>query len=272
MVQSALRLRERREAALAGRSPRAVGAAKDSAALTWVYAWGWSSASVIDAHASPGRRGVAARLVRRGLLAATPSPSGRGVRGAPAEVLTLTPDGVAEVEAVLPEAEVIPYPTQADRTIPWHQLRHDTLVQLWTARRLHDGTITGYVTPRQMAGRPSGAGEKQPDAVWRHPTLGAVAVELELTAKREREQAQAALALLRAIRPKTATDAGGGYDAAVILSHSPAILARWRRSLTPGETLPTYERDASRHWRRAGSRTVPDWARGRVVFDQVALS
>lgn len=271
MVQSAMRLRERREAALAGCSPRAVGAMKDAAALAWVYRWGWSSASVIDAHASPGRRGVAARLVRRGLLVATPSPSGRGVKGAPAEVLTLTPDGVAEVEAVLPPAEVLPYPTAADRTIPWQQLRHDALVQLWTARRLGQGVITGYVTPRQMAGRPSGAGEKQPDACWRHPTLGAVAVELELTAKREREQAQAALALLRAIRPKTATDAGGGYDAAVILSHSPAILDRWRRSLTPGETLPTYERDASRHWRRAGSRTVPDWVRDRVILQRVEL-
>lgn len=271
MVQSALRLRERREAALAGRSPRAVGAAKDSAALLWVYRWGWSSASVIDAHASPGRRGVAARLVRRGLLAATPSPSGRGVRGAPAEVLTLTADGVAEVEAVLPHAEVLPYPTAAERAIPWHQLRHDVLVQLWTARRLGEGVIDGYVTPRQLAGRPSGAGEKQPDAVWRWPGVGAVAVELELTAKREREQAQAALALLRAIRPKTATDAGGGYDAAVILSHSPAILDRWRRSLTPGETLPTYERDASRHWRRAGSRTVPEWVRDRVILQRVEL-
>lgn len=271
MVQSAVRLRERREAALAGRSPRAVGAIKDAAALAWVYRWGWSSASVIDAHASPGRRGVAARLVRRGLLVATPSPSGRGVRGAPAEVLTLTPDGVAEVEAVLPDAEVIPYPTQADRLIPWHQLRHDSLVQLWTARRLGDGTISGYVTPRQLAGRPSGAGIKQPDAVWRHARLGAVMVELELTAKREREQSQAAHALLRAIKPATATSPGGGYDAAVILSHSSAILARWRKSLAPGATIPTYERDQSRHWKRSGNLTVPDWTRGRVVFEQVTL-
>jgi hypothetical protein len=178
---------------------------------------------------------------------------------------------VAEVEAVLPAAEVLPYPSAADRLIPWHQLRHDSLVQLWTARRLGDGTITGYVTPRQMAGRPSGAGEKQPDACWRWPGVGAVAVELELTAKREREQAQAALALLRAIRPKTATDAGGGYDAAVILSHSPAILDRWRRSLTPGETLPTYQRDASRHWRRAGERKVPEWVRDRVILQRVEL-
>lgn len=272
MVQSAMRLRERRAAALAGRSPRAVGALKDAAALAWVYRWGWSSASVIDAHASPGRRGVAARLVRRGLLVATPSPSGRGVKGAPAEVLTLTPDGVAEVEAVLPAAEVLPYPSAADRLIPWQQLRHDSLVQMWTARRLGQGVIDGYVTPRQLAGRPSGAGEKQPDAVWRWPGVGAMAVELELTAKREREQAQAALALLRAIRPKTATDAGGGYDAAVILSHSAAILDRWRRSLTPGATIPTYERDPSRHWRRAGSRVVPDWARGRVLLQLVDLA
>lgn len=265
MVRCEVRLQERRAAALAGRSPRAVGAAKDRAALTWVYAWGWSSASVIDAHASPGRRGVAARLVRRGLMTATPSPAGRGIRGAPAEVLTLTPEGVAEVEAVLPADALIPYPAQANRLIPWHQLRHDSLVQLWTARRLRDGTITGYVTPRQMAG-PSVAGQKQPDACWHWPHIGAVAVELELTAKREREQAQAALALLRAIQPKT-----GHYNAAVILSHSDAILARWRATLRPGETLPTYERDASRHWRRAGGLKVPEWVRERVILQRIDL-
>lgn len=264
-------LRQKRKAALAERSPRQVGAEKAAAALRWVYAWGWSSPSVIDAWASPGRRGLARRLVRQDLLRAVPTPGGRGVKGSPAEVLLLTPAGVAEVEALLPEADLLPYPLPADRLIRWDQLRHDALVQTWTARRLADRTIDGYVTPRQISGRPSATQVKEPDAVWRWPGVGAVGVELELTAKRDRELHQAALALLRAVHPATENRAGGPYDAAVILSHSDAILGRWRRCLTPGARLPTYERDASRHWKVGGSVTVPGWAADRVIYQRVTL-
>lgn len=265
-------LRAAREAALAGRTTREVGREKDLEALRWVYRWGWSSPSIVDMVASPGRRGVCARLRRRGLLVAHPTPSGGGIKGVPAEVVLLTEDGVAEVEAELPESAILPYPGSDGRAVPWHQLRHDCLVQLWTARKLSSGTISGYSTPRELMGRPSAAAVKQPDAVWRLASGGlAVGVELELTAKKDRELNQAALAILQAVHPGSEAKAKGPYDAVAILSHSQALLDRYRRLLTPGATITRYERSPDRHYKPAGTVKVPDWARGRVLLEKVAL-
>lgn len=260
-----------RDQVLAGRSPRERAAEKEAQALRWVYEWGWSAPSILDALASPKRRGLARRLVDKGLLRAEPTPAGRGVRGCPAEVVLLTPAGVAEVEALLPEPALLAYPEAADRLVRWAQLRHDAIVQQWTVKRLLDGTIEGYVTPRQMAGRPTGTGDKIPDAIWRWRGIGPVAVELELTAKSDRELAQSALALLRLIRPATEKDPGGSCKAAVILSHSSAILSRWRRVLSPGATVTKYIRDASRHWKPDGTFSVPEWVADRVIFEPVRL-
>ncbi len=87
--------RDAARAKLAGRSPRAVGVEKNQAGLRWVYRWGWSSATIIDAIATPGRRGVAARLLKAGLLEAHPCPGAGGIKGVPLQVLTLTPGGSA---------------------------------------------------------------------------------------------------------------------------------------------------------------------------------
>lgn len=259
-------LHERARAALAGRSSREVGRKKDLAAARWIYRWGWSSPSTVDLVASPGRRGIAARLVKKGWAVRHPTPQGGGQKGVAAEVLVLTPDGVAEVEAELAESALLPYPARPDQAIPWHQLRHDGLVQLWTARKIAAGQIVEYRTPRELAAR-SSPGVKQPDAVWVWRRDGlTLAVELELTAKRDRELHQAVLAILRAVHPES-----GPYDTAAILSHSPAILDRYRRLLRPGAPITTYTRDAARHWRASGQVRVPDWAAGRVLLEQVAL-
>lgn len=265
-------LRAALEAALAGRTSREVGREKDLAALRWVYRWGWSSPAVVDLVASPGRRGVCARLRKRGLLVAHPTPGGGGLKGVPAEVVLLSEDGVAEVEAELPESAILPYPPSDGRAVPWHQIRHDTLVQLWTARKLAADTITDYTTPRELMGRPSGNGVKQPDAVWWLADDGlAVAVELELTAKKDRELHQAALAIITAVHPGSDTKANGPYDAVAILSHSQALLDRYRRLLTPGATITKYERGRDRHYKAAGAVKCPDWIRERVLFEKVTL-
>lgn len=258
--------------ALAGRTSREVGRAKDLEGLRWIYRWGCSSPSIVDMVASPTRRGIAARLVKKGLAAKHPTPNGSGLKGVPAEVIVLTQDGVMEVEADLTEAQLLPYPTNPDQAIPWNQLRHDCLVQLWTARKIAAGTITAYSTPRELMGRPSGNGVKQPDAVWRLAAGGlAVAVELELTAKRDRELHQAALAILQAVHPGSDTKAKGPFDAVAILSNSEAILERYRRLLRPGAAITTYERDAARHWKPKGQIKCPEWVRGRVILEKVAL-
>lgn len=265
--------REAARVALDGRSPRAVGAEKNAAALRWVYRWGWSTPTTVDAASSPGRRGIASRLVKSGLLQSHPTASGGGAKGVPVEVLTLTQDGVADVEALLSENEILPYPANASAAVPWHQLRHDSLVQIWTARRLADGKIREYATPREIAEK-SAAGEKQPDAVWTLSTGQRVAVELELTAKKERDMHQTCLALLKAVHPGSNQHPAGKYDIVVILSQSAAILARYQRMLAPGARIALYERDSARRWQpsKKPPLVVPDWSKSRVLLERVDLS
>lgn len=266
-------LRAAREAALAGRTTREVGREKDLAALTWVYRWGWSAPTIVDLVASPGRRGVCARLRKRGQLVAHPTPSGGGLKGVPAEVVLLSEDGVAEVEAELAEAQVLPYPPSDGRAVPWHQLRHDTLVQLWTAKKLNSDTIFDYVTPRELISKPSANAIKQPDAVWRLTNNGmAVGVELELTAKRDRELHQAALGIINAVHPGGELKQKGPLDGIVILSQSQAILDKYKKLLTPGATIIKYKRGADRHYKPDGNIKCPDYIRGRVIFEKISLA
>lgn len=265
--------REAARAALQGRTTRQAGRDKDLAAARWVYRWGWSTPTIVDLIASPGRRGVAARLVKRGWLSSHPTPSAGGMKGVPAEILVLTQDGVSEVESDLSESDLLPYPAKPDQTIPWHQLRHDCLVQLWTARRLAAKKIKSFSTPREILSQ-SLSGIKQPDAIWTIATPAKnlqVGVELELTAKKDRELDQTILALLKAVQPEIGSALPGPLDAVVLLSHSQAILDRYRRVLAPGASLTIYERDSSRHWKSAGTTKVPDWTKGRFFFEKVEL-
>lgn len=262
-------------AKLAGRSPRAVGREKDAAALAWVYRWGWSAAGIVDAVASPGRRGVASRLVKKGLLDAHDCEAAGGVKGIPHQVVTLTPDGVAEVEADLGEAELLPYPPNGAKLIAWRQLRHDMLVQNWTARKMNAGNLIGYLTPRQISER-SEASIKQPDAVWimqgQQGMRLRVAIECELTAKFGRELDQSLTALLRSVVPKTEGQSGGPYDLAIILSHSPGLIDRYKRTLKPGGIIRKWERNAARHWQPSGGTLqIPEWSLTRILFERVQL-
>lgn len=269
-IPSITKARAVARAKLAGRSPRAVGREKDITALAWVYRWGWSAAGIVDAVVSPNRRGVAARLVKHTLMEAHDCEAAGGIKGIPHQVLTLTPDGVAEAETDLSEADLLPYPTQGGKLIAWHHLRHDMLVQRWTAQKLTAGQIVGYQTPREIAAR-SEPGVKQPDAVWILPAGARVAVEAELTAKFSRELDQALVAILRSVIPASGDVPGGPYDLAAILSHSPGLLARYRRALTPGATITKYARAPTRHWQPSGSVVVPPWALERVIFERVTL-
>lgn len=261
------------QAALQGRTTRQAGRDKDLIAARWIYRWGWSTPGIVDLMASPGRRGIAARLVKRGWLSNHPTPSGSGIKGVPAEVLVLTHDGVSEVESDLSESDLIPYSSKPELTIPWHQLRHDCLVQLWTARRLAAKKIKSFSTPREIS-KPSLSGIKQSDAIWTIATPAKnlqVGVELELNAKKDRELDQTILALLKSVQPEIGSALPGPLDAVVLLSHSQAILDRYKKVLAPGATLTLYDRDSSRHWKASGTTKVPDWTKGRFFFEKVEL-
>jgi len=85
-------------AALNGQSSRARGTQKMHQALSWVYRWGWSTPTILDALTGNKATGLSARLVRRGLLRKTRTESGGILQGVPAWFLTLTNTGLLETE------------------------------------------------------------------------------------------------------------------------------------------------------------------------------
>jgi len=185
LAERATAARQTARRKLAGTTPRARGLQKTLAALRWVYAWGWSAPEILSRVAGDSARRLSARLEKAGLLAAHPTPSG-GLYGMPQKVMVLTRQGVELIEADLDDSDLLGYPSDGERLVAWHQLRHDLLVQRFTVDRLVSEKISGYLSPRQFAAR-SASGVKQPDAVWLQEDGSRLAIEVELTAKRGRE-------------------------------------------------------------------------------------
>jgi hypothetical protein len=246
-------------AALGDKSSRQVGKEKDLSALLWVYVWGWSSPSVVDFYASPNRRGIATRLVKKGFLSEHVTNSGK-IKGNPDKILTLTPDGVAEVEAFLTEDQLLAYPS---KIIAWNHLRHDLLTQKYTAQALRNGTITGYLTPRQTAQK-SDKNTKQHDVIWILKDNKKIGVEVELSAKWDRDLDDFVRKCI------SSASKNGQVDAIGVLSHSPAIIERYRSALKIGASYQIWEKNTSGKWYVKQTRTVPEWF-SNVIFRKIEL-
>jgi hypothetical protein len=249
-------------AALGDKSSRQVGKEKDLSALFWVYAWGWSSPSVVDFYASPNRRGIAARLVKKGFLSEHVTNSGK-IKGTPDKVLTLTRDGISEVEAFLTEDQLLNYPSQCEKIIAWNHLRHDLLTQKYTAQALANGTITGYLTPRQTAQK-SDKNTKQHDVIWILKDNKKIGVEVELSAKWDRDLDDFVRKCI------FSASKNGQVNAIGILSHSPAIIERYRSALKIGASYQIWEKNTSGKWYVKQTRTVPEWF-SNVIFRKIEL-
>ena len=261
MAADTSRARAAAQAALAGRTPLEAGMQKSLAALVWVYRWGYSSPSIMDTVAGiegAPRRGVAARLAKRGLLARHSVPV--VAPHLPRAIMTLTAQGVSAVEAAggwwpdwaPPIDELSPY----EDGIIERQIVHDLAVQKITLEFLCNGKISGFKTPREMKSA-SEKGKKQPDAVWimdgKH-----VALELELTRKKPgKEWDDTRLATLQALQD-------GVYDMVIYVTHSPAILRHIQDGYAPGATLTRWGYDASRHLVPVKRGTVPEALAARV--------
>ena len=266
-VRDMAALRAAAVAKLAGRSPRAVGREKQLTALKWIYRWGWSSPGVVDAHASSGRRGLALGLVKKKLVDQHITEAVGGVRGVPDYVLTLTPDGVAEVESELKEDELIGYPSaEADKLIVWRQLRHDLLIQRYTAQRFSENKIMGFLTPREMRNQ-SAISVKQPDAVWMIAGKK-IAIELELTAKKDRELDQFITNTILSIDPKD-----GRFNGCSILSQSAALIERYKKMFKDGNKIPKYKKDNTRRWVKIEKEyfIVPEFVKSSISFNTIKL-
>lgn len=271
--------REAAAKAIQDSNPRELGREKDLLALEWIYRWGFSGATIIDAFASPNRRGVAARLERRKIITGWPCEAAGGLPGIPDQVFTLNTHGLEEIEGQLKEEHLLGYPRDHYKLILWKQLRHDLLIQKFTVERLRKGIINGFLTPREID-RQSKPEVKQPDAVWFSPTFGKIAVELELTIKHGKELDQAMRAVLRCVKPPTKladghqTDPGGPYDEVWYLCGSGEIENAYKKAYKAGRQFSRWERDPkTKNWKENEFKkiTVPDWADERIAFEVVEV-
>ncbi len=228
------------KAALAGKNSRQVGEEKDLQGLLWVYRWGYSSAKVIDAFTSPGRRGIAARLVKKGYLAEHQTDGG-GLKGVPLSLLTMTQDGVARVEANLKESELLPYPANGDKLINWQNVRHDVLMQSYTCQVLHDPEkkVIGYLTPRQTAQK-SDPNTKQHDAIWAMANGEIIGVELELNSKWDRDLDEFVRKCVLSVRNNVSRIA--------VVSQSQAIIDRYKVALKPSAPYNIWQKNSAGRW------------------------
>lgn len=258
-------LMQSRASALAGRSPRQAGLDKARQALDWVYRWGYSAASVLDGLSGAKRRGLSARLVKQGLLRSTRTESGGTVKGVPQAILTLTPLGLSDVERW--RESLLPYELDAYR-YRQDQLRHHMLAQTATAKALAENRIVGFATEKELAER-SAAGMKQPDVLWTLPTGQKVGVEVELSAKWGRDLDTFVLACLKAIS-KGQEGKPARFDMVAVVSDSPAILKRYKAAFEPGATYGLWQKDERSRWEKVGTQQVPELAKGRILWRQLA--
>jgi len=241
-----------------GKTPLQIGAEKTKTALDWVYRWGWSSPSTLDKLGGSARRGLAARLVKNGLLRSTRTESGGAVRGVPGFILTLTETGQAEVERF--RENLLPY--QLDQyKVRQDKLRHDHLAQMATARAVINGKIAGFKTEKELA-EESAKGVKQPDVVWLldNSLLG---LEVELTGKFGRQLDQFVYGCVHALvgnasqRPR--------FHRIAIVTDSPAIKKRYEQAFAPGAKYQVWNKNSRGYWVSENQvRTVPDNVKGRI--------
>jgi hypothetical protein len=252
--------REAAEAMMGDMSPRERGHQKTLWALDWVYRWGWSSPSTLETVGGAMRSGLAARLVRKGLLARTKTEAAGAIRGVPAYILTLTELGLSEIERhreSLLRYELDPY------RVNQSQIRHYQLAQSATANALESGAIADFQTERELA-EASQPGVKQPDVIWLMPDDSKIGVEVELTAKWDRRLDEFVRACWLAV---TDTQTGPArLDKIAVVSDSQAILKRYRAACTPGAELGIWERDQSRHWIKAKTVKVPPSLQEKMLW------
>ena len=251
-----------RAAKLDGKTPLQVGAAKTKTALDWVYRWGLPSPTILDMLGGSARRGLAARLVRNGLLLSTRTSSGGAVRGVPAYILTLTETGQAEVERLC--ENLLPYERDPYKAIRQQDhLRHDHLAQMATARAVIDRKIAGYRTEKELA-EASAHGMKQSDVVWLLDDL-AMGIEVELTSKFERRLDQFVFGCIQALFGNASQPPRFRWIS--IITDSPAIKRRYEKALMPGAKYRVWSKDKRGYWVSANeTKTVPENIKGRIIW------
>lgn len=238
-----------------GRTSREIGREKARMALEWVYQWGWSSPALLDLVVGTSRGSIAARLVKQGFLKRERTPAGGVLADTPVYALTLTRQGVAEVQDLMSSAtQLLPY----SQRINFAQLRHDYFVQRLTLRAIQSGLTHRTKPERILRIENAGAVEKIPDAEWHTRDGQRVLVEVELSGKWRRDFDEFVRKCLNTMHedPQAVTH---------VYSVSKAILARYKAAFEEGREVTTWKKVNGR-WTPSGSFKVPAWALPRMTF------
>lgn len=258
----------------AGMSARDLGRARAGRALGWVYRWGWTTPSLIDRFfGNPNRRGLAARLVKKGLLIETACETWGDTRGTPAKFMTLSEAGISEVErTLLDENDLINY--QRDPFKHRQSLfKHGFLAQLATLQQLQAGQILDYET-ESMAATASQAGIKQHDVIW-ITEKNRIGIEVELSAKWDRKLdmfVTASLKSLGLIRYGTPIPEEKKVSSIILLTDSDAIVKRYASAFKPGNTIPFWSKNKYGKYETNQSLEISDKITGRFMVKKIDLS
>lgn len=263
-VQAKARIAAERRIKVEGVTARELGDELTRRCLLWVFRWGWASPSTLDFIAHPGRRGKAARLVERKLLAreATASIS----PDAPRYLLKLTELGFEELSRLHDPIDT----NLIDLPVKRNQIRHDYILQNLVQDLLRR-RFDGYASTRELEVRNSGG--KIPDAIvfcGKEKT----AVELEISEKSEREMNQTCDAISEMIK-------NGVVSNVMIFSTKKSIIALYSKMLQKGAVYQRYRQKDNRMWDTWGysekvdfnldacisyykidSHPTPDWSGG----------
>jgi len=246
---------EARRAALATCSPLERGRQKDRSALLWLWRWGWSTSTTTDL-AVTKQRGVVKRLVDQKMIEYHETEGYRDIYY-PARLAILTKKGCDLLGETCDLSE-LKRPTIEN--VPTHQLRHDHAVQFWTAKKLREGVIKNFITPREMA-RKSTNGAKQPDVIWIMPDGSKIGLEIELTYKKAYEKHMM-------VSKMTALLESGAVDSIIIVTRSEATAKEFLRLIAPGAVRARWRRWQRKYELVDGVDDVaPGWLIDKITIE-----
>lgn len=252
-----------RKLALNGKTTTERGEEKILAALDWLYRWGNSSPSVVDQCAQTKGRGLSAKLVKNGLGKSTKTACGSGFKNVPAQMLTLTKEGLRVIESRserLIRYEIDPYKIRQD------QLRHYQIAQILTMQAMNAGKIIKFETEKEIT-KISAYEVKQPDVIWTLENQQRIGVEIELTGKWGRASDHQISSCINALTPSD--NGASALDYILFYSDSPAIIKRYKEAFEPGKTYAKWVKNSQGYWAIESKLEIPNWVKGKVICKKI---
>lgn len=226
-------------------------------ALNWIYGWGYSTASILQALLAHEGMSWTTNAVRAGWLRKTGITSRERVR-----VVTLTQKGLSWVEER--RSELLRYSELDPHRISPNTVWHNLLAQRVTIRCIRAGEAKSYRTERQEAAK-SQRGSKQPDAVLITQHGERIGVEIELNAKWDQRFDEFVRSTIDALSESPEGEPAR-FQRFIVMTTAPAIAKRYRQAFQPDAPLRVWR--AKEKGQPVVDRLIhiPNWVSDRIEF------